>query len=61
MVSSLRTKLDALVAPDGVAPEDLAPVFHDQFVALTHTGADKVDLVKRPLEESSTFSWQSPS
>jgi DnaK suppressor protein len=27
-------KLDTLVGPGAAAPEDLAPVFHDQFIAL---------------------------
>ncbi len=34
LLSSLHTKLGTLAVPGGGAPEDLAPVFHDQFVVL---------------------------
>ena len=44
LLSSLRTKLDTLVGPGGAAPEDLAPVFHAQFVALQISRLDFVQL-----------------
>jgi DnaK suppressor protein len=47
--SSLRTKLDALEGPGGTAPEDLAPVFYDQFVALR---IHRLDYLQLKLIES---------
>jgi DnaK suppressor protein len=34
LLASLRAQLDTLAGPGGAAPDDLAPVFYDQFVAL---------------------------
>lgn len=34
LLAPLRSKLDIFAGPGGGAAEDLAPVFHDQFVAL---------------------------
>lgn len=34
LISSLRAQIDTLAGPGGAAPDDLAPVFYDQFVAL---------------------------
>ena len=34
LLSDIRSKLGALIGPGPAAPEDLSPVFHDQFVAL---------------------------
>jgi DnaK suppressor protein len=34
LLSTSRAKLNVLVGTGGAAPEDLAPVFHDQFIAL---------------------------
>lgn len=42
--SSLRTKLDTLAGPSDAALEDLAPVFHDQFIALRINGLDYLQL-----------------
>ena len=44
LLSSSRAKLDILVGPGGSAPEDLAPVFHDQFIALRINRLDFVQL-----------------
>jgi DnaK suppressor protein len=38
--SKLRAEIETLVAPGSAAPEDLAPVFHDQFVAIHLNGID---------------------
>jgi DnaK suppressor protein len=42
--SSLRAKLETLAAPENAAPEDLAPVYHDQFVALQLNHFDSMQL-----------------
>jgi DnaK suppressor protein len=42
--SSLRAKLEALAAPESAAPEDLAPIYHDQFVALQLNHFDSMQL-----------------
>ena len=42
--SSLRTKLDTLAGPSGAALEGLAPVFHDQFIALQINSLDNLQL-----------------
>jgi DnaK suppressor protein len=34
LLSNLRTEIESLAVSGSAAPEDLAPVFHDQFVAL---------------------------
>ena len=44
LLSSSRAKLDALVGPGGAAPEDLAPVFHEQFIALRINRLDYLQL-----------------
>jgi DnaK suppressor protein len=44
LLSSLRAKLDILVGPGCAAPEDLAPVFHDQFIALRINRLDYLQL-----------------
>lgn len=44
LTSSLRAKLETLAAPDNAAPEDLAPVYHDQFVALKLNHFDSMQL-----------------
>ena len=44
LLSSSRAKLDILVGPGGSAPEDLAPVFHDQFIALRINRLDSLQL-----------------
>jgi DnaK suppressor protein len=44
LLSSSRAKLDLLVGPGGAAPEDLAPVFHDQFIALSINRLDHLQL-----------------
>ena len=44
LFSSLRINLDTLVGPGGGAPEDLAPVFHDQSIALQVNGLDYLQL-----------------
>ena len=50
--SSLRAKLETLAAPENAAPEDLAPVYHDQFVALqlNHFDSMQLKLVDAALE-----------
>ena len=42
--ASFRTKLDTLAGQEGGAPEDLAPVFHDQFIALRINRLDYAQL-----------------
>jgi DnaK suppressor protein len=42
--SKLRSEIETLVAPGSAAPEDLAPVFHDQFVAIHLNGIDSAQL-----------------
>jgi DnaK suppressor protein len=42
--SSMRTKLDTLAGPGDAALEDLAPVFHDQFIALRINSLDHFQL-----------------
>lgn len=42
--SSMRTKLDTLAGPGDAALEDLAPVFHDQFIALRINSLDHLQL-----------------
>ena len=44
LTSSSRAKLDLLVGTGGAAPEDLAPVFHDQFIALRLNRLDYLQL-----------------
>jgi len=44
LLSSFRAKLDTLVGPGGAAPEDLAPVFHEQFIALRLNRLDYLQL-----------------
>lgn len=44
LLSSFRAKLDTLVGPGPAAPEDLAPVFHDQFIALRINRLDYLQL-----------------
>ena len=44
LLSSSRAKLETLVGPGPAAPEDLAPVFHDQFIALRINRLDYVQL-----------------
>ncbi len=44
LLSSFRAKLDMLVGPGCAAPEDLAPVFHDQFIALRINRLDYLQL-----------------
>lgn len=44
LLSSLRTKLDMLAGPMEASPEDLAPVIHDQFVALRINQLDNLQL-----------------
>jgi len=41
---SFRAKLDTLVGPGGAASEDLAPVFHEQFIALRINRLDYLQL-----------------
>jgi DnaK suppressor protein len=52
LLSSLRTQLDTLAGPGGEAPEDLAPVFYDQFVALQINRLDfhQLNLVDAALD-----------
>jgi DnaK suppressor protein len=42
--SSMRTKLDTLTGPGDAALEDLAPVSHDQFIALRINSLDHLQL-----------------
>lgn len=42
--SKLRSEIETLVVPGSAAPEDLAPVFHDQFVAIHLNGIDFAQL-----------------
>ncbi len=44
LLSSLRAKLETLVGPGCAAPEDLAPVFHEQFIALRINRLDNLQL-----------------
>ena len=44
LLSGFRSKLDTLAGPGGAAQEDLAPVFHDQFVALQISRLDFLQL-----------------
>ncbi|MEX2260358.1 MAG: TraR/DksA family transcriptional regulator [Bryobacteraceae bacterium] len=44
VLSSFRAKLEALAGPGGAALEDLAPAFHDQFVALQINQLDFLQL-----------------
>lgn len=44
LLSGFRHKLDTLVAPGNAAPEDLAPILHDQFVALQINRLDSLQL-----------------
>jgi len=52
LLAPLRTKLDIFAGPGGGAPEDLAPVFHDQFVALqlSRVGFRDLKLVDAALQ-----------
>lgn len=52
LLAPLRTKLDIFAAPAGGAPEDLAQVFHDQFVALqvNRVGFHDLKLVDAALQ-----------
>ena len=54
--SSLRTKLGMLIGPGCAAPEDLAPVFHDQFIALHVNALDYLQLkmVEEALERTNS-------
>jgi len=42
--SNLRAKLETLAGPGGVALDDLAPVFHDQSIALRINSLDYLQL-----------------
>jgi DnaK suppressor protein len=44
LLSSFRAKLDMLAGQGGTSPEDLAPVFHDQFTALRINRLDYLQL-----------------
>ena len=44
LMSSSRAQLDTLIGPGGSAPEDLAPVFHEQFIALRVNRLDYLKL-----------------
>jgi RNA polymerase-binding transcription factor len=44
LLSSSRANLDTLIGPGGSAPEDLAPVFHEQFIALRVNRLDYLKL-----------------
>ena len=52
LLAPLRSKLDIFAGPGNGAPEDLAPVFHDQFVALqlNRVGFHDLKLVDAALE-----------
>ena len=52
LLVSLRAQLDTLAGPGGAAPDDLAPVFYDQFVALQVNRLDfhQLNLVDEALE-----------
>lgn len=54
LYSSLRTQLGLLIGPGCAAPEDLAPVFHDQFIALHINGLDyrQLKMVEEALERT---------
>ena len=54
LYSSRRTKLGLLIGPGSAAPEDLAPVFHDQFIALHINGLDyrQLKMVEEALERT---------
>lgn len=54
LYSSLRAKLGLLIGPGCAAPEDLAPVFHDQFIALHINALDYLQLkmVEEALERT---------
>jgi DnaK suppressor protein len=49
LLSGFRSKLDTLVGPGPAALEDLAPVFHDQFVALQ---INRLDFLQLKLVDS---------
>jgi DnaK suppressor protein len=59
LLSDFRSKLDTLVGPGPAAPEDLAPVFHEQFIALRINRLDyvQIKLIDDALTriESSTY------
>ncbi len=44
LLSDFQSKLDTLVGPGPAAPEDLAPVFHEQFIALRINRLDYLQL-----------------
>ncbi len=44
LLSSFRAQLDMLAGQGGASPEDLAPVFHDQFTALRINRLDSLQL-----------------
>jgi DnaK suppressor protein len=46
LLENSRAKLETLVGPGGAAPEDLAPVFHEQFIALR---VNRLDYLKLKL------------
>ncbi len=50
--ASLRAKLETLAAPGSAAPDDLAPVYHDQFVALklNHLDAMQLKMIDAALD-----------
>lgn len=52
LLAPLRSKLDMFAGPGRGAVEDLAPVFHDQFVALqvNRVGFQQLKLVDAALE-----------
>ena len=52
LLTSLRAQLDTLAGQEGAAPDDLAPVFYDQFVALQVNRLDfhQLNLVDEALE-----------
>ena len=59
LLAPLRSKLDIFAGPAGGAPEDLAPVFHDQFVALqlSRVGFRDLKLVDAALERMKTAEY----
>ena len=44
LLLDFQSKLDTLVGPGPAAPEDLAPVFHEQFIALRINRLDYLQL-----------------
>lgn len=52
LLAPLRSKLDIFAGPGSGAPEDMAPVFHDQFVALqlNRVGYHNLKLVDAALQ-----------